>query len=75
VMVFWWVFIPWLQCELDRYQDWVCHIPYFGPVFPSLLSPSVHYPIWSDVWIQSNVHIRSDPIWSTISFVIPFLFI
>lgn len=21
VMVFRWVFIPWLQCELDRYQD------------------------------------------------------
>jgi hypothetical protein len=53
----------------------LCHIPYFGPVFPSLLSPSVHYvyhtsvgsaypiqctdPIWSDVWIQSDVRIRS----------------
>ncbi|KAG2043746.1 hypothetical protein BDR03DRAFT_850595 [Suillus americanus] len=21
VMIFRWVFIPWLQCELDRYQD------------------------------------------------------
>jgi hypothetical protein len=52
-----------------------CHIPYFGPVFPSILSPSVHYPIWSDVWIQSDVRIRSDPIQSTKSFVIPFLFI
>ncbi|KAG1859233.1 hypothetical protein F4604DRAFT_1589202 [Suillus subluteus] len=22
-MIFHWVFIPWLQCELDRYQDHV----------------------------------------------------
>jgi hypothetical protein len=39
------------------------------------LSPSVHYPIWSNVCIRSDICSWSGPIWSTISFVNPFLFI
>jgi hypothetical protein len=48
------------KCTFDT-----CHIPYFGPVFPSLLSPSVHCVYHTSVGSAYPIQC-TDPIWSDV---------